>query len=57
MVEGVVAPLLHNNEPVKFDAVSKELPQLFTTSIEGADGICFGAETPLAALLVQPLMV
>ena len=46
-------PLLHNNVP---DAVveSVELPQLSATVTDGADGINFGAATPLPAALVQP---
>ena len=50
----VVAPLLHNNEPVKLLAVKSELPQLFVTVTVGAGGITFGAEVPLPLALVQP---
>jgi hypothetical protein len=53
----VVAPLLHNNEPVKDVAVNIELPQLSTTDTVGADGIAFGAATPLPEELVQPFTV
>ena len=36
----VVAPLLHNNEPVKPVAVRSELPsQLFTTLTPGVPGV------------------
>jgi hypothetical protein len=56
-MEEVVAPLLHNNVPVKFPAVNTELPQLFATVTVGADGIVFGADTPLPAELVHPFTV
>jgi hypothetical protein len=51
----VVAPLLHNGEPVIFEAVKTEFPQLSTTVTVGAPGIAFGADTPLPAGLTQPL--
>ncbi len=38
MIDGVVAPLLHNKDPVKEPAVNTELPQLFTTLTVGAGG-------------------
>jgi len=41
VMDVVVAPLLHNNEPVKLPAVNTELPQLFTTLTEGAVGTAF----------------
>ena len=50
----VVAPLLHNNDPVKSAAVNTELPQLFTTLTVGAVGISLGAEIPLPDGLTQP---
>ena len=52
-MDEAVDPLLHNNVP---NAVveSVELPQLFATVIDGADGIAFGAATPLPAGLLQP---
>ena len=34
----VVAPLLHNTEPVTLFAVNTELPQLLTTATVGAEG-------------------
>ena len=52
-----VAPLLHNNEPVKDPAVNTELPQLLTTDTLGADGVCFGAAIPLPEVLVHPFTV
>ena len=54
VIDGVVAPVLHNNEPVKPDAVSTELPQLFTTDTFDGAGIGFGDAVPLAAPLVHP---
>ena len=53
----MVAPLLHNKEPVNDVAVNIELPQLFTTVTTGADGIAFGAATPLPEGLVHPFTV
>ncbi len=38
MIELVVAPVLHNNDPVPV-AVNTELPQLFVTETVGADGV------------------
>ena len=57
LIEAVVSPVLHNNEPVKSEAVSTELPQLFATTKAGADGIIFGEAVPLPAMLVQPFIV
>ena len=54
MIDEVVAPLLHNKEPVKDVAVNIELPQVFTTVTTGADGIAFGAVTTLPEGLVHP---
>jgi len=56
VIDNVVAPLLHNNVPVKLVAVNTELPQLFATVTVGADGIVFGAEVPLAVPLVHPFI-
>ena len=53
----VVAPLLHNNDPVKSAAVNTELPQLFTTLTVGAAGIALGADIPLPDALVHPFAV
>lgn len=52
-----VSPVLHNNDPVKPDAVSVELPQLFITETPGAFGIVLGAAIPLPASLVHPSTV
>ena len=57
VIDEVVAPLLHNKEPVKDVAVNVELPQLSTTDTVGADGIAFGAATPLPGTLVHPFSV
>jgi hypothetical protein len=57
VIEAVVAALLHNNVPEKFDADNSELAQLFTTVTTGATGIGLGAEIPVPARLVQPLIV
>src|SRR6185436_17939173 len=57
VIDEVVAPLLHNKEPVKDVAVNIELPQLFTAVTTGADGIAFGAATPLPEGLVHPFTV
>jgi hypothetical protein len=56
-MDEVVAPLLHNKEPVNDVAVNVELPQLFTTVTPGADGNVFGAATPLREGLVHPFTV
>ena len=57
VIDVVVAPLLHNNEPVTFDAVNIEFPQLLTTPMVGVAGIAFGADTPLPAALIHPFAV
>jgi len=58
VIDAVVAPLLHNNVPEKPEAVSTELPQLFTTFTTGASTAEFsGAAVPLPAALVHPLIV
>src|SRR5213596_4001745 len=56
-MDEVVAPLLHNKEPVKDVAVNVELPQLFSTVTTGAAGINLGAATPLPGRLVHPVTV
>ena len=55
-MDEAVAPLLHSKVP---DAVVEriELPQLSATVTDGAEGIDFGAATPLPAALVQPFTV
>jgi hypothetical protein len=56
-MDGVVAPLLHDSEPVNPDAVNTELPQLLTTATIGTATVPVGAAVPLPATLVQPLIV
>jgi len=54
-MDGVVAPLLHDKEPVKPEAVNIALPQLFDTVIVGVVTEEFnGAATPLPVKLVHP---
>ena len=53
----VVAPLLHNNGPVKLPAVNTELPQLLATVTVGAGGIATGADVPLPVTPVQPFII
>jgi hypothetical protein len=56
VIEEVVAPLLHNNDPVA--VVDKtEFPQLFVTVTAGAEGVDFGAAIPLPNALAQPFTV
>ena len=57
VMDGVVAPLLHNSDPVKFEAVNTELPQLLITETVGAGGITLGADTALPVVLAHPLIV
>ena len=52
-MDEAVTPLLHSNVPNAL-VESVELPQLSATVTDGADGITFGAATPLPAALVQP---
>jgi hypothetical protein len=56
-MDEVVAPLLHNKEPVNDVAVNVELPQLLTTVTPGADGTTLGAVTRLPEGLVHPFTV
>ena len=57
VIEGVVAPLLHNNVPVYPLAVNTELPQLLTTVMIGAAGVAFGTDVALLVALVHPFTV
>ena len=54
VIVAVVSPVLHNNAPVKPDAVNTEFSQLSTTDTMGADGITLGAAMPLASGLAHP---
>jgi hypothetical protein len=57
-MEEVVAPLLHNNDPEKSEAVNTELPQLLTTVTVGvATTELIGEAMALAAALVHPFTV
>jgi hypothetical protein len=55
VIDGVVSPVLHNNAPVKFDAVSNEVPsQLSATVTVGAAGALPGFATPPPGLEIHP---
>jgi hypothetical protein len=57
VIDEVVAPVLHNNDPVAV-VESVDVPlQLFTTVTAGADGITFGAAVPIPAALEHPFTV
>ena len=56
VIDEVVWPLLHSNEPVAV-VDNTELPQLFTTVTTGADGTALGADNPLPGALVHPSTV
>jgi hypothetical protein len=54
VIDGVVSPVLHNNVPVKFDAVSVDVPsQLFVTVTVGGAGGLPGFATPLPGLEIH----
>ena len=57
VMELVVSPVLHDNDPVTPVAVKTELPQLLLTDMPGAAGVGLGADVTLAAGLEQPFMV
>lgn len=58
VIDAVLAPVLHNNDPVKLEAVNTELPQLLTTPTDGDGTEEFkGAAMPLPGELVQPFTV
>jgi hypothetical protein len=55
VIDGVVSPVLHNSAPVKFDAVSNDVPsQLSVTITVGAFGPLPGFAIPLPAADVHP---
>jgi len=56
VMEEVVAPLLHNKDPVAV-VESVELPQLFTTVTTGVAGVVLGAAVLLPGALVHPFAV
>ena len=53
MIDGVIAPLLHNKVPVVPVAANIELPQLFVTVIPGAGGTAF-MDSIAAAVAIDP---
>ena len=58
VIEGVVAPVFHNKDPVNDPAVNVELPQLFTALTVGDGTLEFiGAAVPLPGALVEPFTV
>ena len=57
VIDSVVSPVFHNKEPLNPEAVRTELPQLFTTSIVGANGMTLGTAAPLPGALVHPFRV
>lgn len=58
VIEELVEPLLHNNDPVKSEAVNTALPQLLVTvTVGNATAEFIGAAFPLAAELVHPVTV
>jgi nitrate/nitrite transporter NarK len=55
VIDGVVSPVLHSNVPVKFDAVSVDVPsQLSVTVTVGAAGALPGFAIPLPLGEVHP---
>jgi hypothetical protein len=56
VIEEVVAPVLHDNEPIYPVAVRIELPQLLVTVTPGAASDD-GADVPVPAVLLQPFIV
>ena len=57
VIDGDVAPLLHNSVPVKPLAVNVDEPQLLTTDTNGAGGVLPGAAVLLPGALVHPFTV
>jgi hypothetical protein len=58
VIDVVVAPVLHNNEPVKAEAESVDVPlQLLTTDTVGAVGTVLGEAVPEPFELTQPFTV
>ena len=56
-MDDVVAPLLHNKDPVNDPAVKTELPQLFTTVTTGDEGIAFTVNVAGSEFTDPPLLV
>ena len=58
LIDAVVSPVLHNNDPANPEAVNTEPPQLLVTATEGAGIVeLTGAATPVPGRLVQPFTV
>ena len=58
VIEAVVAPVLHNNDPLNDPAVNVELPQLFTTLTVGDGTLALsGDAVPLPGGLAEPFTV
>jgi hypothetical protein len=57
LIDAVVAPVLHNNDPVYPDAVNTELPQLLTTVTVGAEGVAFTVSVAALELTLLTLFV
>ena len=57
MIDDVVSPVLHSNEPVNPEAVNTELPQLLATDTTGASGNFFGEPWATTHPLVHPFTV
>lgn len=56
LIELVVAPVLHSNDPAAV-VERVDVPQLFTTVTTGIAGVVFGAAVPIPGILVHPFMV
>ena len=56
MIDEVVSPLLHSNEPLAL-VDNTELPQLFVTETAGIEGAVFGAAIPSPDSLPHPSIV
>jgi hypothetical protein len=54
LMDVVVSLVLHNSDPVKFDAVNEVFSQLLITTTAGAAGIAFGEAIALPGELLQP---
>ena len=57
VMEAVVSPVLHNNDPVKSYAVNREILQSSIIVTIGADGTTRGAATPMPSGLAHPFTV
>ena len=57
VIELVVSPVFHNNDPVNDSAVNTVFPQLSAIVTDGDAGIIFGAAIVLVGSLVHPSSV